>query len=57
MIVYVLRTDNSVVGVFVDKEAAVAHGKHFTMTHSQLFPEQPARKCYVDEQVLLQEAQ
>ena len=35
--VYVLRTDQTVIGVFEEKKAALAKGEDFTMTHSRIF--------------------
>ena len=51
--VYVLRTENLVIGVYAEKQAALAADESFTTTHSKLFPQEPVRKVYLDRHVVI----
>ena len=48
MQVYVLRTDTIVLGVYAEEKAAKTHGRNFTRTHREMFPETPDRIVHLE---------
>ena len=51
--VYVLRTDALILGVFVEKKKALAHGEAFAVTHSEMFPQEAARTVGLERHVVI----
>ena len=53
MYVYVLRTDQVVLGVFAESTEAIASKENFAMIHSKMFPQREVPKVHLDLHVVI----